>query len=467
MKKILFAAFFLIIFSSSATHIRGGQIQSKMIGARTVEFTFIGYRDIEGVPFGQGIFYFGDGDIYGDDNTEIFEWEVISSGSDTEIWSFKLIHTYESANVVQVSYSEDFRSSDIVNVVNSVSTSFHVEAMITFDPLIGITNSSPTLIVPPNFIGVLNGKFTWTFAHSDSDGDSLTYKLVTPLQAQDLMVNGYYLPNRSDGEIKDGIFELNPFTGNLVWDKIEKPGSYLVAVKVEEWRKVNGTSVIIGYSVLDFVIDVSDAQSPFIELTTPPFTCLEEGENFQDSIIISNQSNLELDFQFLTDIEALKINGMTVNDWNASWMEDTFTESQIQLNLTITAQELEAVDNLGHIIFEVKGYVSTEQMNGSVTYSTNRLVAVGCDETNIVLTVPDEPDFWTVDRDGVEVVFKDNGRHQLAIYSLEGVMLRQVSNEKSSKINLVYPFVENTVYVILLHSSTGITTKKIHFTPKF
>ena len=70
-QKILFCLlFFALSFDSLATHIRAGEVIARRLSALTYEFTFFGYRDEDGVLFGQGRFNFGDGEIWGDDPTD-------------------------------------------------------------------------------------------------------------------------------------------------------------------------------------------------------------------------------------------------------------------------------------------------------------------------------------------------------------------------------------------------------------
>ena len=65
LRYLLLSIFSIYSFISQATHIRAGEVIARRVSNLTYEFTFTGYRDIEGVPFGQGAFDFGDGDFFG------------------------------------------------------------------------------------------------------------------------------------------------------------------------------------------------------------------------------------------------------------------------------------------------------------------------------------------------------------------------------------------------------------------
>ena len=115
IKLILSVALMLgVLAQIEATHIRAGEVIARRISSLTYEFTFFGYRDQDGVLFGQGRFDFGDGFIYGDDSDEPIPWTNITDlGNGVERWQFSLVHTYEGASNYLVSYTEDFRNADI------------------------------------------------------------------------------------------------------------------------------------------------------------------------------------------------------------------------------------------------------------------------------------------------------------------------------------------------------------------
>ena len=145
IKSIFLVLFVLFSFQSLATHIRAGEVIARRVDniTLTYEFTFFGYRDVDGVLFGQGRFDFGDGEIHGDDPGESIPWtNIVNLGNGVERWEFTLTHTYQAPNNYLVSYQEDFRNDGILNITGSVNTSFYVETLIVIDPFIGINNNS-------------------------------------------------------------------------------------------------------------------------------------------------------------------------------------------------------------------------------------------------------------------------------------------------------------------------------------
>ena len=163
--------FGLGISSVYATHIRAGEITARRINNLTLtyEFTFTGYRDSGSViHFGDGIFRFGDSEIQ-ERGFNIVETPI---DNEIEMVQFKVVHTYQAANSYVVSYEEKFRNEVIINMVNSVNTTFYVESMIVIDPFFGL-NNTPVLLVPPIDFAAVGAKFIHNPGAFDPDGDSL------------------------------------------------------------------------------------------------------------------------------------------------------------------------------------------------------------------------------------------------------------------------------------------------------
>lgn len=281
-------------YFSFATHIRAGEIIATQIIDNTYSFTFIGYRDVEGVVFGNGVFDFGDETIYGGENGERIPWiQPVDVGNGVERWQFTLIHEYSGGSQYLVSYTEDFRNDDIQNIAGSVSTSFHVETLVVVDEL--ISNSTPFFTVPPIDQGVVGGVFEHDPGAFDPDGDSLVFYFTTPKQATALDVGGYrslidpsfYEDFETGNASKTGppSLKIDPIEGILIWDA---PGGatipdmecreFNVAFVVEEWRTIKGIPIRLGFVTRDMQIIICDFENEPPELELPPDTCVIAGE---------------------------------------------------------------------------------------------------------------------------------------------------------------------------------------------
>ncbi|WP_420317527.1 T9SS type A sorting domain-containing protein [Ekhidna sp.] len=301
-----------------------------------------------------------------------------------------------------------------------------------------------------------------TFAHLDSDGDSLRYKLITPLQESGVKVQGYTLP--SSEKLRDGgdvTFDLNGLTGDLLWDSPASVGSYSVAIKVEEWRKVNGTPMLIGFSVLDVLIDVIEIEEPLFSLEAPSLICLDSNQDFNGKVTIRNPAQMSLKLNFITDLNPLMINGINVSEWNDQNKEVTFTADLVELNLEIASDDLTSL-GLSSVIFSVRGTLNNEAID-YVEYSTNTMIGVGCDENKLVSSVLDQDIFFDVNKDRIGINLENLEDCKVYLYGLDGIILKQLETKKNSKIDLPYPFEDNTVYLVSVHSKNGVITKKIVF----
>ena len=275
------------------SHIRAGEITARRIDpiANTYEFTFTGFRDSGTIlEFGSGIFEFGDGNSI-ERNFEIIKTSV---GNNTEMVQFRLVHTYQSANSYIVSYQENYRNANIINIDNSDFNPFYVETMIVIDPFYGL-NNSPYFTVPPIDYAAVGSVFLHNPGAFDIDGDSLSFRFLVPRQTADDEVSNYRVLNDTafyeDFDIGNAalngppILTLDPLKGNLVWDA---PGqllnqgdraAYNVAFLIEEWRfiKQTGKWEQIGYVMRDMQIIVTETNNERPEIFIPDDLCVVAG----------------------------------------------------------------------------------------------------------------------------------------------------------------------------------------------
>ena len=293
LKIFIFCICLIGVINSYATHIRAGEITATQIDGLRYVFTFTGYRDVEGVLFGNGLFDFGDGTTYGGPDGETIPWEdPVDVGNGTERWRFSLTKTYNAGSTFLVSYTEDFRNADIENIAGSVSTSFHVETLIVVSRL--IRNSTPSFLIPPIDVGIVGAVFEHDPGAFDPDGDSLVFYFTTPKQAGDLDVGGYRVLNDpsfyENFEIGNAArsgpptLSIDPVEGILVWDSPGgatipnlECGEFNVAFVVEEWRKIGNEVTRLGFVTRDMQIDICDYENEPPELELPPDTCVIAG----------------------------------------------------------------------------------------------------------------------------------------------------------------------------------------------
>nr|WP_162342029.1 gliding motility-associated C-terminal domain-containing protein [Cyclobacterium salsum] len=280
----LFVLMIASVTTSQATHIRAGEIIAERISTQTLTYriTVVGYTDTRStVVFGPGEIDFGDGrsEVL---NTESDITEVENLGNNIEKNTFVITHTYQGPGNYTIRFMEFNRNANTLNMDQSVDTPFYIETMISIDPFLGV-NNSPILTIAP----VDNGAVNQTYIHNpgayDPDGDSLAYVLDVPKQAFQREVNNYRSPasgefsfTRQDGTTPP-FLELDPVTGDLIWDAPGIAGQYNVAFRIEEWRMVAGEWQRIGYVLRDMQIIIENTDNRRPELIMPEDICVEAG----------------------------------------------------------------------------------------------------------------------------------------------------------------------------------------------
>jgi hypothetical protein len=157
--------FFVLVFLAftytklSATHLRAGEITLERMNcsSRVYRITVTVYIDTEeGVRFGGLMDYldFGDGsDPDGDGKPGILVPDTPTTprpdlGHNMGIASFSTIHAFIGPGKFTVSYIEPNRNRNVLNIDNSVETTFYIESQI--DVTISNCNNSVKLLVPPH-----------------------------------------------------------------------------------------------------------------------------------------------------------------------------------------------------------------------------------------------------------------------------------------------------------------------------
>ena len=276
---------------AQATHIRAGEITAERQSCQgfTYRLTITGYEDTQsGVEFGGGRLSFGhDASERLVEDAEFKTREIIDSNKELRVTTFEITHTFPGPGTYVVSYRESFRNADILNMSNSVSTDFYIETVIIIDPL--WCNNTPILTNPPVDAAAVGTTFLHNPGAYDPDGDSLAFQLVLPKQALDTPVDGYEYPDAYDRHSgtnpnpvkQDGTLPatltLDSLTGLLTWDAPANVGEYNVAFIVEEWRKVEGEWIRLGYVTRDMQIIVEDSENHPPELAVVRDTCVEAG----------------------------------------------------------------------------------------------------------------------------------------------------------------------------------------------
>ena len=209
-------------------------------------------------------------------------------GNDVRMNVYRGTHTYLSSGSYILSFEDPNRNAGVNNIIQSISVPFYVESLIVISPGIG-GNSSPELTNPPIDDGCLNQRFEHNAGAFDIDGDSLSYRLVPCRTAGGAFITTTYDP----AFVQDSV-EINPITGDLIWDAPRNAGQFNFAFEITEWRKDgNGKFVRIGYVVRDMQVNID--QCP--QINRPPQIpevgpfCVEAGQNLNFTIQATDPDN--------------------------------------------------------------------------------------------------------------------------------------------------------------------------------
>ena len=242
--RVLFISLLLVAFNVKADHYYGGYISYTHISGFKYEVTVVTYadnskvnsdRDSVNVIWGDGI------EEYVQRTNNNGNGETVFPGIKKNIYKGEHIFTKEGN--YQLVFVDNFRPYDILNIEagKSGSTLLYFDAIIPVaDTVSFCQNNAPSFLSEPYMFGKPGEDYFLSLTHFDIDGDSLSFKLISPKATNAYSVPGYYTPDRVSIDEKTGLFS---------W--IDPPfGNYVFAYEIEEYR--NGQ--LIGVSVADFPV---------------------------------------------------------------------------------------------------------------------------------------------------------------------------------------------------------------------
>ncbi|MEM8968339.1 MAG: T9SS type A sorting domain-containing protein [Bacteroidota bacterium] len=273
MRKLCIAGIVLatfLPFLAQATHLYGVEITATVKSCQSYEYDIIVlvYSDTAAdVEFSNGILELGFGypidvsmemdlatrkDVEYNDNIFRVSELVLSN------------ITFPGAGEYVLAFQEFNRNADIVNMRNSVNTPLYVESKLVIDPL--LCNSTPQLADTLNYLAYPGSVFRQSLNAIDPDGDSLSVEFVPPQQSADAAVDRYISPLDIDLRYAENpvnaegnglpILTANPEA--LVWNAPNLPGEFVIALRINEWREVNGEWQQLGYITRDLAVHVID-----------------------------------------------------------------------------------------------------------------------------------------------------------------------------------------------------------------
>lgn len=320
LKGFLVTCFLILAgaWAAYATHLRAGNILVQRNGPcsqRTYTITIIVYTNTNNT----NVLFGGDQDWldFGDNSPRVLvpeigpghpNYTIIDSQRGIAAAYYTVTHTYPGPRQYTISYVEPNRNEGVLNMDNSVNTTFYLETMITIDPYFGC--SSPAFLAAPPIDRACAG-VSWTHNPGASDEDSISYEMVVPNRDRQATVLNYKDPN-------DPKFYTNHGQGNeagtgpptffidqqgtVTWDAPGAVGEYNIAFVVKEWRKVDGQFYLTGFVRRDMQILVEDCDNKRPDLEVPEDICVDAGTIIDETIFATDPDNDEVRIEAFSEI---------------------------------------------------------------------------------------------------------------------------------------------------------------------
>lgn len=269
--KSVYSILLLILLSATfaeATHLKGGEIIATNVSGQSYKIKVRLYLDQHAggpaLPMSPIRVCMGDGNVVDLPMlmAAVLPGNVIAA-------EFEGGYAYGSSGIYQISYANDQRSSDILNLPNSLgSTQFIWTVIDTQQP-----NSTP-LLPFLEFVAGVRQVFSIDLKPIVADNDSITAKVVrlskpSPGTCGVRMVDHSYLfPNEVSAS---GTFKVDAAQKKLVWTAPEVAGNYLFAMVIVEWR--DGARISESYR--EGMVTVTDRPGETVQV--PPYESSEYG----------------------------------------------------------------------------------------------------------------------------------------------------------------------------------------------
>jgi gliding motility-associated-like protein len=279
---------FLLLFSNKswATHNRAGEIRVEQTGPQSVRATVITYTKTSSVPADRDTLEI----CWGDGTCE----KVARSNGRGEVLAndvkknlYVATHTYPGRLTYRISMTDPNRNGGVLNVnfPHSDNIPFHIQTSISFlNTQFQGGNSTPQLLQPPIDRGCVDKLFIHNPNAFDADGDSLAYRLITPLQDVGSEVPRYEFP----WQISPGgnnIMTLDPRTGTLRWEKPQQAGEYNIAIQIISYRR----GVPIDTTIRDMQILVESCHNAPPKIESKDKFCVIAGQQLRFEVRATDQ----------------------------------------------------------------------------------------------------------------------------------------------------------------------------------
>ncbi len=290
------AALFCGPLSLTATHNRAGEIHIEQIGPLTIRATIITWTKASSVNADRDTLMINWGDF------SPLEKVIRANGpgsppkgvvlpNDIKYNIYVAEHTYAGPAWYTISMTDPNRIAGIINVnpPSSDNVPFHIETTYHFqDPQFAGNNTTPYLLQPPIDNACVGKPFKHNPNAFDPDGDSLSYQLIVPLQALKSPVPNYSFPNEVSPN--NNFLDLNPVTGDILWQTPQVQGEYNLAFIIVSWR--NGVPIDTTIRDMQIFVDKCDNNPPTVMAIKD--TCIVAGQALEFDVVANDPDTGDL-----------------------------------------------------------------------------------------------------------------------------------------------------------------------------
>lgn len=290
---LLFLTLFFVSMSTNlkATHNRAGEITYEQIGPLTIRMLLVTYTKSSSSAADRDSVEI----LWGDGSKE---WIARTNGTglllpnDLKRNEYVREHTYPGRGTYTIFFTDPNRIGNILNInfPNSIDIPFSLTSTFTLlDPQFQGLNSSVKLLQPPIDFACVGKKFIHNPNAFDADGDSLAYEFAVPAQSPNSPVPQYLFPDK----ILPGpnnVIQLNPITGEFIWQSPPQQGEYNIAIRIKEYRQGR----LINSTIRDMQILVRACQNEPPSISSIEEICVIAGNKLTLPMQISDPDRNQL-----------------------------------------------------------------------------------------------------------------------------------------------------------------------------
>jgi gliding motility-associated-like protein len=293
LHSFLILTFMLLLATSQvlATHNRAGELTYAFIAPNTIQVTIATWTKASSILADRDTLaiHWGDGspdEVVPRINGPIDLMTGVPSGvligNDTKYNLYVGQHVYPGAppppnSFFVVSLTDPNRNIAIINIDNSVNVQFYIEDTIFYPSNIQNVgfDRSPICLNPPIDFAYIGDTFFHNPAAYDPDGDSISFRMIIPLQYQGAVVPGYHDPTfYPTPNSPNDVESLDVHTGMYTWATPQRTGLYNVAFLISEYRR----GFLLGTIDRDMqILVLVDTTSPPV-VHIPRDTCVRAGD---------------------------------------------------------------------------------------------------------------------------------------------------------------------------------------------